>query len=200
LECLKGIDEIDEDEGLKNGGSGEGYMSVLSVFRQTAGPKADEIEALWKDGDTENYTIKVHALKSSARLIGAQELSDEAKVLEEKGDARDEDYIEFKTPDLLDHYRRYVKLLAPFMEEEDDQNLPQIADEQLVEALKLLARYNDEFDFDGADSIIDTMKTFSMPKEIASVWKAICKAESAFMHDELAELLNTALQMMEAKQ
>ena len=175
-------------------------ISTFRDFAEAIPENSQKIEDFWHQKDYKNYTILVHALKSSARLIGAQELSDEAKVLEEKGDARDEDYIKFKTPDLLDHYRRYVKLLAPFMEEEDDQNLPQIADEQLVEALKLLARYNDEFDFDGADSIIDTMKTFSMPKEIASVWKAICKAESAFMHDELAELLNTALQMMEAKQ
>ena len=36
-------------------------------------------------GDLEGYTVKVHALKSSARIIGAPGLSDMALKLEEGG-------------------------------------------------------------------------------------------------------------------
>ena len=46
---------------------------------------ADELEKLLQEGDYENYTIKVHALKSSARLIGAEELSETARKLEAYG-------------------------------------------------------------------------------------------------------------------
>ena len=175
-------------------------ISTFRDFAEAIPENSQKIEDFWREKDYNNYTILVHALKSSARLIGAQELSEEAKILEEKGDEGDVDYIDQATPDLIDHYRRYVKLLAPFISEGEEKDLVEIPEEQLADALKLLARYNDAFDYDGADSIMDTMKAFSMPQPLANLWKDICKAESAFDHDRLAELLEQALHVIEAGQ
>ena len=55
------------------------------MFAESAKEKAAEIERYFEAEDWENYTIKVHALKSSARLIGAMNLSDRAKDLEACG-------------------------------------------------------------------------------------------------------------------
>ena len=60
---------------------------TLRQFYEATPAKADEIERLLADGDYENYTIKVHALKSSARLIGAAGLSESARYLEDCGAA-----------------------------------------------------------------------------------------------------------------
>ena len=98
--------QIDVEAGLANCGSMEGYRSVLSVFCRTAASKADEIEMLYKNGDIRNYTIKVHALKSSARIIGAGELSGLALKLED-GKRADMEYISSNTDRLLDMYRGF---------------------------------------------------------------------------------------------
>ena len=160
LECLKGIDEIDEDEGLKNCGSGEGYMSVLSVFRQTAGPKADEIEALWKDGDTENYTIKVHALKSSARIIGAAELSGLAKDLEDAGKRKDTAFIDSNTGRLLSMYRTLEDKLSTLDKGEED--LKPISEGALKEAYQTMVEIAGSMDYALMDGILSDLKGYSL--------------------------------------
>lgn len=91
-------------------------MSVLSVFHKTAKAKADEIENLYKEKDIANYTIKVHALKSSARVIGAGKLSDMARALEEAGKAGDIDTVRADTADLLLAYRSLDEKLSPLDE------------------------------------------------------------------------------------
>ena len=79
------VSEIRLQEARKYLGSDELLKKTLQSFYDQIPENADEIEKLSKDKDYENYTIKVHALKSSARLIGATELSELARVLEEYG-------------------------------------------------------------------------------------------------------------------
>ncbi|MBQ6903582.1 MAG: DegV family EDD domain-containing protein, partial [Lachnospiraceae bacterium] len=76
---------LDTEEALRHCGSREVFDSALKLFAESAKAKADEIEAFLREEDWENYTIKVHALKSSARLIGATALSEDAKALEALG-------------------------------------------------------------------------------------------------------------------
>ena len=60
---------------------------TLRQFLEDALSKAEEIERYYKEEDWENYTILVHALKSSARMIGAGSLSEAAAYLEQCGNA-----------------------------------------------------------------------------------------------------------------
>lgn len=63
----------------------------LRQFFEDAEQNASELERLLNENDFDNYTIKVHALKSSARLIGAADLSEKARRLEEMGNQLTED-------------------------------------------------------------------------------------------------------------
>ncbi|MBR0163285.1 MAG: DegV family EDD domain-containing protein [Lachnospiraceae bacterium] len=76
---------LDTAEALKACGSQAVFDSALRLFYESAAQKADEIERYLENEDWENYTIKVHALKSSARLIGASALSEDAAHLEAMG-------------------------------------------------------------------------------------------------------------------
>ena len=55
--------------------------------------------ANWAD-----YAVKVHALKSTSLTIGATELSELAKQLEQAGKAEDTGYIQTNHPLLLKMY------------------------------------------------------------------------------------------------
>ncbi|MBE7004850.1 MAG: response regulator, partial [Ruminococcaceae bacterium] len=92
------IDGIDAAAGMENCGGADTFRGALELFYRSVGAKADEIESLWRGGDLKNYTVKVHALKSSARTIGASELSERAKAMEEAGNAGDAARIDEKTP------------------------------------------------------------------------------------------------------
>ena len=72
-------------EAVKILGGEELLEKTLRMFYESIGKNAKELEHMLDADDFENFTIKVHALKSSARLIGAADLSEMARRLEEYG-------------------------------------------------------------------------------------------------------------------
>ncbi|MCR5053870.1 MAG: response regulator [Lachnospiraceae bacterium] len=159
---LEVIKEIDAKTGISNCGSLDSYFSVLSVFHRTAAMKADEIESLYNDNDIENYTIKVHALKSSARIIGASELSKMAESLENAGKVKDTDFIDAHTEELL---VRYFSLDAKvcWLDDSDD-DLPEIDEKSLREAYQTIMEIADSMDYELMEDIIRNIKAYRLPR------------------------------------
>ena len=106
------LPDLEMTSGLRNCGSAKGYLSVLSVFHKTAAKKADEIRRLCQEEDFKGYTVKVHALKSSARIIGAEKLSKLAEELEEAGKEGKTEIIRERTEKLLSMYMELDKELS----------------------------------------------------------------------------------------
>lgn len=116
---------IDSAEALHNCGGTETFIETLRIFSASIEENAKKIEAFAEAGDWHNYTILVHALKSSARLIGAVKLSEDAKKLEALGNAARGGAdgagsaaaavaeIQKLTPALLAAYRAYAPRLRP---------------------------------------------------------------------------------------
>ena len=92
-EWYETIEGIDGQSAIENSGSEETFKTVLKIFYDSLEDKIAEIEGYYNHDDLENYTIKVHAMKSSAKLVGALELSEEARELEKAGKEGDVDYI-----------------------------------------------------------------------------------------------------------
>ena len=67
------------EEGVKHCGSKAALMKTIRIFYRTIDSKANKIEQCLKEGLIGDYVIEVHALKSSALLIGAVPLSEAAK-------------------------------------------------------------------------------------------------------------------------
>ena len=84
---LKEVDGLDVKAGVEHCGDVESYLTALTVFAEGVKSGADEIQRYFDAEDCKNYTTKVHALKSSARVIGAKELSERARRLEEAGNS-----------------------------------------------------------------------------------------------------------------
>ena len=158
---LNDIPEIDRQAGLKNCGTEEGYVSVLSVFHQTAAAKADEIENCYKTGDIENFTIKVHALKSSARIIGAALLSGLAADLEAAGKKGDTAYIQENTDRLLDMYRELDSKLSK-LDKKDEELLP-IDKKALKEAYQTITEIAGSMDYGLMEAILKDLKKYRLP-------------------------------------
>ncbi|MBP5653526.1 MAG: Hpt domain-containing protein [Lachnospiraceae bacterium] len=154
---LLAIDGLDCKTGVKNCGSPEDYVSVLSVFKKTAGTKADEIEQSLTDGDIAAYTIKVHALKSSARIIGAAELSKLAEQLEAAGKNNDRAFIEANTGRLLGMYRELDKAL----DGGEEKQLPAIGAKALKEAYQTMYEIAQSMDYELMDGILTDLRGYS---------------------------------------
>ncbi len=163
---LDGIEGLDHAEGVKNCGSPEGYDEALKVFYNTIEPKAEEIEKLFNERDIKNYTIKVHALKSASRLVGALELSKKARLLEEAGNEGNIGYIEKNTDELLAKLRDFTRILKPILEKgENEDTRPAIDETELVETFLAIAEYADAMDYDSIEMLLGYLKDYSLPEK-----------------------------------
>ncbi|WP_170832684.1 response regulator [Butyrivibrio sp. INlla16] len=111
LNSLEKEGYIDIEAGVDYAGTEELFVDTLRFFRDSVDKKSDEIEELYFKEEIEDYTTKVHALKSSARIIGARDLSEKARLLEEAGNRGDLDYIKDNNSELLEDYRKYKEVL-----------------------------------------------------------------------------------------
>ena len=107
------IKELDTGSGLEYCGDSESYMMILRMYQDSAEKKAEEIEEYWAAGDIKNTTVKIHALKSASRSIGALELGEFAARLEKAGDNGDTDTLEKELGSLLSGYRQLAGELEP---------------------------------------------------------------------------------------
>ena len=104
---LAGIEGIDPEKGVELAGGEDAYVLLCRNFRDTAKMRMELIREAFDKEDYDNYVIQLHALKSSARLIGASALSKQAEELEIAGREGDAWRIQNGTDKILEEYKRY---------------------------------------------------------------------------------------------
>lgn len=206
LDLLRSECGLDIESALKNMGNKELYISVLKEFAESGRQNAEDIEAFKNSKDIENYTIKVHALKSSARIIGAKILSSEAKDLEELGDnaktgnteslAR----IEMSTEKMLSDYRSLAESIQDVLKlfdeglndesSEPKKKSPEISKTALNEAYSIILEMTDTFDLEGIKSVLDSISQYEIPKEEQDKVKALLRDVSQVNYQGIKELLS----------
>ncbi len=115
-----GLSGIDPAVGLKNTGSEETYLEAAKEFYSSIGDDAEQISRFCKERDWHDYTVKVHALKSKALLIGATLLADEARLLETAGKNEDTDYIDNNNGNMIQHLNGYTEILKVLRDNEPE--------------------------------------------------------------------------------
>lgn len=175
MRILKSIDGIDTATGILNCGSEDILYEAIGDFRMSLKTGPDEIEGYRASRDIRNYTVKVHALKSSARLIGAMELSRQAEYLEKCGDDNNTEEIDKLTPKLLTLYRSYEERFRVLdgAAGEDESDKPLIDSSQLADGYAALREAAEAFDFDTADAIIEMLNEYSLPEDEKEVYDMI---------------------------
>ena len=186
-EWLLKCEGIDTGLGVKNCGGTEEYLTVLEGFHAAVSDKADEIESYLTNDDIKNYTIKVHALKSSARIIGAMELSEKARLLEEAGNENNTGYIKENTAELLSLYRSYEKILSSVSEKSED--LPDVPADMLADAYGGLSEFAQIQDYELARMVVDSLKEYRLPESDEERFKRIDSKLAQMDWDGIREIL-----------
>ena len=183
---------IDVEKGLKNSGSYESYIPLLKIFLTSLDEKSKEIDGYFVSEDYNNYTIKVHALKSSARIIGAVDFGENAQKLEDAGKRGDYDYIR-------SHHRIFMQDLMKFKEpleklfSENEVFVEEkpVADEELMKDVYSEIRAAAEaLDCDMLDSIFAEMDAFRIPDKEAEIWKRIKESTEKFDYEDIIKTLD----------
>ena len=122
LKWVKDIKDISVDDGIRCSGGVITYINSLESFYDTIDSNADVINGAYKGDDINLYTIKVHALKTSARIIGANELSAFCEKMEEAGKNGDRDFIDENNEKLMSMYMDFKVKLSQIKKDDTENN------------------------------------------------------------------------------
>ncbi len=177
IDFLRGTEGIDVSEGIANCGSQAGYLQAVKTFKTTIGAKSGEIAEAFVSGDVRMYMVKVHALKSSARLVGAGELSRLAADLEERSgtflssEAGEEETSVFlesigaDTDELLSLYRSYGKKLDDLERAGGPDEREEAPEDMISDAYHAIAELASTMDYDSVEMILASFEEYRLPKE-----------------------------------
>ena len=179
---------VDINAAIERCGSAVLARDVMKDFWLSIDERSGAIERYESENDIKNYTIYVHGLKSSARAVGALDLSDKAEYLESCGNNGDVDEIKLLTPELLTLYRSYNRRLEPLFDGENDDKT-EIDAGQLEEAFASIKEFVSASYFDSADDIMEMLDGYSIPEDYRNKFHEVKRLLAAVDRDGLLNIL-----------
>ena len=170
-------EHIDRRRGMHYcGNNEEDYNEILQVYLTTGLQKIKEIRENYEKMDWKNYTILVHALKSTSIGIGAVTLGEMAKAQEAAGKTENLSYIHAHHEEMLQEYEEVLleiggdsirrKLNAEYVvffdePEKEDVLKEELSEETYVFYMKELADLLDTFEKETVEEKIKEMSEYS---------------------------------------
>ncbi len=158
------LEGIDTQKGIAFcGGALEDYLEVVGVYYKTGLKKIKEIEDSYEGADWKNYTILVHAVKSTSLGIGADKLSEMAKDLETAGKAADDTYIHRHHAEMMQEYHRVMEVIKAEIHIEEESGfcekevLPELEETRLKEYFEKLKIQLETFESIGVEQILSEL-------------------------------------------
>lgn len=174
------IDGIDISEGMKNCGSEKLFYELLGDFYKLIDSKSDKLERCLEESLIKDYTIEVHALKNTARMIGAMKLSEMSYELEKLGNAQDVEGIRAKSSEHIELYRSYKDKLKAYGEKSDKET-KSVSIEEIRGLLLRIHDAVDVFDLDEADNAMKELEACELPDSLKEKCQelSVCVADVA---------------------
>ena len=159
------------------------YQELLHKFVVDADKKKSEIDHYLKREDYDNYRIVIHALKSTAKMIGADALSELAQELEAAVQNKDIGYVREHHEEMLLEYSRVVDRISETMDDKKNdtdkpiaKNEAEISGDELLERLTELKEGLAAFEIDKSEAVISEMsETVYMGKDVGEFLREVRK-------------------------
>ena len=166
------------------------FLTVLKQYYCSIEQKARSIEKHYNNEDWKNYTIEVHALKSTSKQIGAEHVSAVAADMEKAGNEGNIDLIRATTASMLEEYRGYKKSLKYLFPDVPDEDEEKEADsDQINEMLDKLAEAIEDFDSLTMDEVAEELGKFKFNDESTAIFNELKDAISASELDTCSEII-----------
>ncbi len=187
------IDGIDTMLGITYcSGNPDDYIDIIKVYYNNGISRKDEIQRCCEQKDWKNYTILVHALKSTSLTIGAVRLSNMAKRLEAAGKEKQEKIILESNNEMLKEYERVLEAIknspSVFPKSEtpasalSGENLRVLPDEAFIGCLDKLSECLETFEIKSVEKYLESLKDCSYNGESLNVILSAA-AEKAYGFD-----------------
>ena len=114
---------IDVDAGIAFAqGDKEFYRDILKEYATEYADHSEKLAGYYEKKDWDNYSVLVHAVKSTSRTIGASELADLALKMENASKDRDLGFVEKEHENTLDLYSKIASAVKDALGTADDVN------------------------------------------------------------------------------
>jgi CheY-like chemotaxis protein len=186
------IKGVDVDKGVfMTGGAMKNYLQTLAVFCKDGVEKTAQIKTSLQEYNLSLYTTHVHALKSAAASIGADNISERAAALEAAGNEGRFAFIQENTYqflmdlDILLHNIR--EAIAPYASDSSiDMNV-------LKSELSRLAAALEAFDLDVIDQSVNVLQGFTHDTSMGVAVDAILQDVLIGDYDQAVSSINGLL-------
>lgn len=152
---LPKIDGVDPTDALKYvSGNVDTYLELLSEFSSEIYKKSARISELYAVNDYYDFTIMVHGIKSTSKMLGINGLSQMMADLEKAGNSEDTEFLEINLTQTLDYYESFVPKLAPYVtvKESAKEIIPK---SRMHELLLDMKKKLEDFEMSDAEAIMD---------------------------------------------
>ncbi|MBR1735596.1 MAG: response regulator, partial [Firmicutes bacterium] len=194
-QSIKDIEELDIKLGINNNGSEEAYVEMLKVYANMADRYIEEIKGYMVSDDIKNATIKIHALKSTARIIGAYDIGELAQKLEHAGQENDIETLKSEIGGLLERCSNIGKQLTEIFKEENDNEAdnnsrPIISEERINEEYERIKEFSWDCDSAGIEDILEEIVKYRIPESEKMKYNDILLAFDDFDFGEIVDILS----------
>ena len=186
-------------------GDRNAYIEILKCIVDEGKTKPEMIRNLLEEKDYGNYTIEVHALKSSFLSIGAMALSDHFREHEMNGKNGNKKAIRDDFEKLDKEYREMLKQLEDFLHSEEKE-LPSkkvagssISLREYKKTLEFIAKNIDFFEIDRASEEISSLLDCKLEEKAEKRLAEAKQHMDNFMYEEAKEDIMVLLSMAEAE-
>lgn len=185
------IEGVDVDEAVSHCGSAGLYKEILTAFVNVIDGCVDEAKALYNNGELKDAAIKIHAIKSQARTIGAYELGEFAEMLEMAAKDEDVKKLDDNVDALFDRCMELRDKIAPIKEEDklDESSLPEMTKEHLSELFEKLNEYVQEYEIDSIEAVAEEFRKYHIPDADAKKVNELCHVIDNLDYDQIPEII-----------
>ena len=188
---------ISVNDGLNYTGTNEKYVSALQRYFKNYDANSVSVRELLAAGDIENFTVKVHALKSNSRMIGAEDLAVMLEELEFAGKSGDVAFIAEKMPEAMKTYGRIIDIIRPFGEMESVKAPGELSADEAKTVADELLKVLDDFDDEGALALAEKLGGYPFRITQRNRLREVTDLIGDFMYDEAAEIVKELILLIE---
>lgn len=145
--------------------------SILLELLDANSSESEEVLEAWRQ-----YRVKVHAMKTSAAMIGAVSLSSFARLLEDFSIKLMIEPVKALTDIFIEEWLSYEERLSVFKENKNTENEKKFSASAVLDLLSSLDAAMEDMDIDTADEIVKHIQCYEMPDNLKELVEQLVSA------------------------
>ncbi|MDY5776054.1 MAG: ATP-binding protein [Lachnospiraceae bacterium] len=171
----------------------EQYVDMVKLFLRQSEARKEKMRGFLKEGNTEEYTIEVHALKSNGKMIGSRKMSELAYEMEIQGRNGKLEYLRQNQAKLEEGWEELEQGLRILMEEQQktvmEETVETMTPEEVQVRVERLRKAIEEMDVEAAQEELETLLCGEMEQSQKERFMQVRNCLEEFSYQEALEIL-----------